>query len=81
MRSRCIANPRGSNTRVGIVIAWEVCQVMAEHILKGKARFNLNIIQVAQVRQTDAFALYWESERIQCSNETRDRMGVVSSHA
>ncbi|KAF7801152.1 uncharacterized protein G2W53_044915 [Senna tora] len=43
-------NPSGSNARMGLVITWEVCQVMSEHILNGKLLLNLNIIQEAQVR-------------------------------
>ncbi|KAF7814947.1 uncharacterized protein G2W53_028916 [Senna tora] len=29
-------NPYGSNARMGLLIAWEVLQVMSKHILKGK---------------------------------------------
>ncbi|KAF7800564.1 uncharacterized protein G2W53_045015 [Senna tora] len=43
-------NPKGSNARMGLVIAWEVCQAISEHILNGKPRFNLKRIQEAQVR-------------------------------
>ncbi|KAF7800561.1 uncharacterized protein G2W53_045012 [Senna tora] len=50
MRSRCIGNPSGSNARMGLVIAWEVCQVVSKHILKGKRRLNLKRILEAQVR-------------------------------
>ncbi|KAF7835034.1 uncharacterized protein G2W53_009893 [Senna tora] len=50
MRLRCIGSPSGSNARMGLMIPWEVCQVMPKHILKGKPRLNLNIIQEAQVR-------------------------------
>ncbi|KAF7800563.1 uncharacterized protein G2W53_045014 [Senna tora] len=32
---------------------------------------------VAHVSQTDAFALYWESERLYCSKGTRDRIGGI----
>ncbi|KAF7835026.1 uncharacterized protein G2W53_009885 [Senna tora] len=50
MRSRCIGNPSGSNGRMALVMAWEVCEVMSKNILKGKPPLNLNIIQEAQVR-------------------------------
>ncbi|KAF7835200.1 uncharacterized protein G2W53_010059 [Senna tora] len=50
MPSRCIGNPSGSNARMGLVIAWEVCQVKYKHILNGKLRLNLKRIQEAQVR-------------------------------
>ncbi|KAF7835033.1 uncharacterized protein G2W53_009892 [Senna tora] len=50
MRSHCIGNPSGSNARMGLVIVWEVFQVMSKHILKGKPRLNLNIILEEQVR-------------------------------
>ncbi|KAF7835171.1 uncharacterized protein G2W53_010030 [Senna tora] len=50
MRSHCIGNPSGSNARIGFVIAWEVFQVMSNHILNGKPRLNLKRIQEAQVR-------------------------------
>ncbi|KAF7835189.1 uncharacterized protein G2W53_010048 [Senna tora] len=49
MRSRCIGNPSGSNARMGLVIAREVCQYMSKHILKGKQRLNLKRIQEAPV--------------------------------
>ncbi|KAF7835188.1 uncharacterized protein G2W53_010047 [Senna tora] len=47
---------------MGLMIAWELCRVMPKHILKGRRRLNLKRIQEAQVSQTDAFALYCESE-------------------
>ncbi|KAF7835177.1 uncharacterized protein G2W53_010036 [Senna tora] len=50
MRSRCIGNPSASNARRGLLIAWEVSQVMSEHILNGKPRLNLKRIQEAEVR-------------------------------
>ncbi|KAF7835182.1 uncharacterized protein G2W53_010041 [Senna tora] len=50
MRSLRIGNPSGSNDRMGLMIAWEVCQVLANHILNGKSRLNLKRIQEAQVR-------------------------------
>ncbi|KAF7814948.1 uncharacterized protein G2W53_028917 [Senna tora] len=50
MRSRCIGNPSGSNARMGLVIAWELCQVISKPILKGKLRMNLKRILEAQVR-------------------------------
>ncbi|KAF7835175.1 uncharacterized protein G2W53_010034 [Senna tora] len=50
MRSRCIGNPSGCNARMGLVIAWEVCQVMSKHILNGKPRLNIKRIQEAEVR-------------------------------
>ncbi|KAF7814946.1 uncharacterized protein G2W53_028915 [Senna tora] len=40
----------GSNAGMGLVIVWEVCQVMSKHILNGKPRLNLKRIQKAQVR-------------------------------
>ncbi|KAF7800568.1 uncharacterized protein G2W53_045019 [Senna tora] len=92
MPSRCIGNPSGSNGRMGLVITWEVYQVMSKHILNRKPRLNVKRIPEAQVRtccrtknryriskelkkhkvervvaqvsQTDPFALYWESEWI-----------------
>ncbi|KAF7800567.1 uncharacterized protein G2W53_045018 [Senna tora] len=51
MPSHCIGNLSGSNARMGLVIAWEVCQVKSEHILKGKRRLNLKTIQEAHVRK------------------------------
>ncbi|KAF7835180.1 uncharacterized protein G2W53_010039 [Senna tora] len=50
MRSRCIGNPSGSNARMGLVIAMEVCQDISKHILNGKPRLNLKTMQEAQVR-------------------------------
>ncbi|KAF7800562.1 uncharacterized protein G2W53_045013 [Senna tora] len=50
MPSRCIGNPNGSNARIGLVIAWEVCQVKSKHILKGNRRLNLKTVQEAHVR-------------------------------
>ncbi|KAF7835027.1 uncharacterized protein G2W53_009886 [Senna tora] len=50
MCSRCIGSPSRSNGRMGLVIAWEVCQVMSEHISKGKVRLNLKRIQESHVR-------------------------------
>ncbi|KAF7835179.1 uncharacterized protein G2W53_010038 [Senna tora] len=50
MRLRCIANPSGSNARMGLVIAWELCQLMSKNILIGKQRLNLKRIQEAQVQ-------------------------------
>ncbi|KAF7835178.1 uncharacterized protein G2W53_010037 [Senna tora] len=50
MRSCCIGNPSGSNARMGLVITWEVWQVMYRHILNGKLRVNLKLIQDAQVQ-------------------------------
>ncbi|KAF7835174.1 uncharacterized protein G2W53_010033 [Senna tora] len=35
---------------MGLVIAWEVCQVMFKHILNGKPLLNLKRMQEAQVR-------------------------------
>ncbi|KAF7832173.1 uncharacterized protein G2W53_014506 [Senna tora] len=50
---------------MGLVITWKLCQVMSEHIFKGKSQFNLNRIQevqvkrdVTQVSQTDRLALH-----------------------
>ncbi|KAF7834697.1 uncharacterized protein G2W53_009556 [Senna tora] len=50
---------------MGHVIAWKVCEVMFKHILNQKLRLNLKRIQevqvirvVAQVSQTDRFAMY-----------------------
>ncbi|KAF7814954.1 uncharacterized protein G2W53_028923 [Senna tora] len=43
-------NPKGSNARMGLVMAWKVCQVMSKHILNGKPLLNLKRIQEAQVR-------------------------------
>ncbi|KAF7823758.1 uncharacterized protein G2W53_021902 [Senna tora] len=50
---------------MGLVITWKVCQVMSKKILNQKSRLNLKRTQevevkrvVAQVRQTDHFALY-----------------------
>ncbi|KAF7835040.1 uncharacterized protein G2W53_009899 [Senna tora] len=50
MRSRRFGNTSGSNAPMGLVIAWEVCQVMSKNILKGKPRFNLKRVQEAQVQ-------------------------------
>ncbi|KAF7814949.1 uncharacterized protein G2W53_028918 [Senna tora] len=35
---------------MGLMIAWELCEVISKHILKGKQRLNLKRIQEAQVR-------------------------------
>ncbi|KAF7832096.1 uncharacterized protein G2W53_014429 [Senna tora] len=50
---------------MGLVITWKVCEVMSKHILNRKPRLHLERIQevlikrvVAQVRQTDPFALH-----------------------
>ncbi|KAF7835411.1 uncharacterized protein G2W53_010270 [Senna tora] len=50
---------------MGLAIAMKECEVMSKHILNQKARLNLKRIQevqvkrvVAQVSQTDRFALY-----------------------
>ncbi|KAF7808097.1 uncharacterized protein G2W53_040258 [Senna tora] len=50
---------------MGLVIAWKVCQVMPKHILNCKSRLNLKKLKkykfkyvVAQVSETDRFALY-----------------------
>ncbi|KAF7821602.1 uncharacterized protein G2W53_027057 [Senna tora] len=51
---------------MGLVIAWKVCQVMPKHILTLKSQWNLKKEHekykfkrvVAQVSQTDRFALY-----------------------
>ncbi|KAF7812470.1 uncharacterized protein G2W53_033446 [Senna tora] len=50
---------------MGLLIAWKKCQVMFKDILNRKLRLNLKRIQevqdkrvVAQVSQTDHFALY-----------------------
>ncbi|KAF7814951.1 uncharacterized protein G2W53_028920 [Senna tora] len=69
MPSRFIGNPSGSNARMGLVVAWEVCQVMYKHILNGKQQLNLKRMHkfkrvVAQVSHTNACALYWKSEWI-----------------
>ncbi|KAF7801148.1 uncharacterized protein G2W53_044911 [Senna tora] len=58
MRLRCNGNPSGSNARMELVIAWEVCQVMSKHILKRILRLNLETIHEAQASKMDAFALY-----------------------
>ncbi|KAF7835030.1 uncharacterized protein G2W53_009889 [Senna tora] len=50
MRSSCIGNPRGSNARMGLVMAWAVYEVMSKSILKGKPQLNIKRIQEAQVR-------------------------------
>ncbi|KAF7835173.1 uncharacterized protein G2W53_010032 [Senna tora] len=49
MCSRRIGSSSGSNARMGLVNAWEVCQVMSKHILRGKWLLNFKRIQ-AQVR-------------------------------
>ncbi|KAF7841510.1 uncharacterized protein G2W53_003808 [Senna tora] len=55
-------NPTRFNARMGLVIAWKVCEVILKHILNGKSRLNLKRIEevqvkhVAQVSQTDRFA-------------------------
>ncbi|KAF7835554.1 uncharacterized protein G2W53_010413 [Senna tora] len=50
---------------MGVVIAWEVCEIISEHILNPKSRLNLERIQEVQVKrvfpqviQTNRFELY-----------------------
>ncbi|KAF7812466.1 uncharacterized protein G2W53_033442 [Senna tora] len=66
-RSLCVVfgNPSGFNARMGLVIAWKVCEVMTKNIMNRKFRLNLKGIQevqvkrvVAQVSQTVRFAMY-----------------------
>ncbi|KAF7839116.1 uncharacterized protein G2W53_007598 [Senna tora] len=58
-------NLSGLNARKGVVIAWKECEGISKPILNGKSRLDLKRIQevqvklvVAQVNQTDRFALY-----------------------
>ncbi|KAF7835196.1 uncharacterized protein G2W53_010055 [Senna tora] len=50
MPSRCIGNRSGSTAGMGLVIAWEVCQVLSKYIFNRTPPLNLKRIQEAQVR-------------------------------
>ncbi|KAF7823999.1 uncharacterized protein G2W53_022143 [Senna tora] len=58
-------NPTEFNGRMGLLIEWKEYEVMCKHILNQKSLLNLKRVQevqaksvVAQVSQTDRFALY-----------------------
>ncbi|KAF7835202.1 uncharacterized protein G2W53_010061 [Senna tora] len=71
---------------MGLMISWEVCQVMSKHILNGKPRLNLKRIQEPQVPtccrtiESDGCLRVVLEIRVDLMLEwARDRMGDVSS--
>ncbi|KAF7835198.1 uncharacterized protein G2W53_010057 [Senna tora] len=76
MPSRCIGNLSGINGQMGLVIAWEFEPKTAIEFQKNPRKTSFERV-VAQVSQTDAFALYWESKWISWSNGSHDHMGGI----